>query len=111
MGLEFCCKNIKVESAGRGVAMLLAAEIESRPPHHREALPGETLRPKNTITATRPTCSVEATVDHPTITPPKRHDLRIERPNFVIIMPDQLRYKSLGFAKNRVNFYSQVLAV
>lgn len=43
------------------------------------------------------------TIDHPYTQPPKPNGLPIEKPNFVLFMPDQLRYDSLGVFGNDVS--------
>lgn len=35
--------------------------------------------------------------------PPKPSGLKVDKPNFIIFMPDQLRYDSLGCNGNKVN--------
>jgi hypothetical protein len=36
-------------------------------------------------------------VEHPLMIPPAPNGLQIDKPNFIIFMPDQLRYDSVGF--------------
>lgn len=41
-------------------------------------------------------------VDPPLRYPPKPSGMKVEKPNFIIFMPDQLRYDSLGCTGNKV---------
>lgn len=65
---------------------------------------GETLTSIKTVSqiSARPTTTQLPSADHPLMRPPKPNGLESEHPNFIIFMPDQLRYDSVGYTGNDV---------